>query len=232
MFHFAKQQMAWFFIAGAKENSQIYPLEKYIDRAVIYLSVLGPGLMSLSAIVGRNGWRVIGDMPVIPDEFVLVIFGLWCISFSAYVVIQILKFQKIQLISWGKNFHLINGLFIWSMFRFLPLEKLGYIGGYLVIFGHSIPYIYLGQRYVKNRIKEKEEFYIFFPSKIYVFVILWCLGMTLSFFEVSGFHLLTSTHTGFSIFRVLVISMVFTHYTIDGFMWRRDVHPEGLNWLK
>lgn len=232
MFHFAKQQMSWFYIASAKENSHIFKLEKYIDKLTINLSVLGPGLISLTYIAGRNGWRGVGDMPTLPEETILIVFAMWCLSFGSYVLVQILKYIRLGLISWGKNFHLLNGLMIWCLFRFLPLEKLFYLGGYLVIFGHSIPYIYLGQRYVKNRIKMNEEFYILFPSKIFVVLILFSLGMMFSYFEVTGFDILRSDRTLFSIFRVLVISMVFTHYTIDGFMWKRKVHPEGLSFLK
>ena len=232
MFHFAKQQMSWFYIASSKENSHIFKFEKYIDKLTINLSVLGPGLISLTYIAGRNGWRGIGDMPTLPDETILIVFTMWCLSFTSYVAVQIIKYMKLGLISWGKNFHLLNGLMIWCLFRFLPLEKLFYLGGYLVIFGHSIPYIYLGQRYVKNRLKMKEEFFILFPSKIYVVLILFSLGMLFSYFEVTGFHLLRSDKIQHSILRVLVISMVFTHYTIDGFMWKKNVHPEGLSFLK
>lgn len=233
MFHFGKQQLAWFFIASAKEGKYLNSFDRIIEKLTAYLSIFGPGIISMAYIAGRKGWRFPSDMPVLPDETIYYIYYSWLVSFTTYVGIQVYKFVKFKQISWGKNFHLLNGLFIWIIFRLIPFKEAMYFGGFLVIFGHSIPYIYLGQRYVKDRIAKGEEFFIPFSPKLYVFVILCSIGIALTYIEVFVFdNYVAGNKSRFDFFKTIMVSVVFTHYTIDGFMWKHKKHPEGLAFLK
>jgi hypothetical protein len=229
VFHFSKQQAAWFFISSAKERLVKGSFEKVIDKTTIWLSVLGPALMSMNPNVGKSGWRDSNDLPHLPDFIIPIIFYSWILSTVIYLIIQIKKYQKYNYISWGKHFHLLNGLLIWVMYRLEPIHSIAFLGALLIMYSHSISYIYLGQRYMCSRVAKGEKYFLPLPPIKYLFIMLFLFGVMGAYFEVlviAEYWLLNSV-----LVKSLVLTFVFTHYFFDGFLWKRQYHPEGLEFL-
>lgn len=228
-FHFVKQQCAWFFISGAKEKK--IPVwrkyERLIDNFAIYSCVAGPLLLSMTETFGRSGWRREGDLITVPVFFLWPIYITWAISVITYLTLQIKKYHYNKTITWGKHFHLVNATLIWIAFRLLSNPQLIVIGQFLIVFGHSFPYLYLGLRYHDSR-KDKERFWHGIKS-------IWIMA----FVVISGGILITYseivTERNFypnGIIPSIWMGIIFTHFLIDTFMWKYETHPEGLDFLR
>ena len=228
-FHFAKQQSAWFYITKGKEKSLIQKrkIEHYIDKAVIQLSVLGPLLITMTDSIGRSGWRESGDLIPIPLFVKNPIFVLMIISWILYIALQIYKYQKFKVITWGKNFHLINALLIWTLYRFATSGHLAMAGQLIVVFGHSFPYIYLGLKYYESR-KNKETFWPGINNMKLMATCVVLLGILISYIEVISEKAFYSDGIVPSIW----LGIIFSHFLIDTFMWKTDTHKEGLEFLR
>jgi hypothetical protein len=230
VFHFCKQQAAWFFIASSKDKLKKTKYENVIDKLTIYLSVAGPALISMCSIVGKKGWRISTDLPNLPDQVIHIVFYSWIIVMIQYLCIQCIKYKKKSYVTWGKHFHLINGLFIWVMYRLEPIDSIAFIGALLLMYGHSIPYIYLGQRYMKDRIENGEKYYLPLPSKKFLFIALATFGIAAAYSEVKLVNIFWITNS--EIVKSIILTCVFTHYFFDGFLWKKQYHPEGLAFIK
>lgn len=227
IFHFVKQQCAWFFISGGKEGPKP-KFESYIDKLVIYSSVAGPALLSLTGFIGKDGWRYRGDLITLPMWIENPIYIIWAISWMLYLWVQIKKYIDTKHISWGKHFHLINGMLIWVVYRLEPFPKAGVFGLLLLVFGHSTPYLFLGDRYMKSRKKEGESFWPLFGSVKFILPMIIAMTIFLSYAEVTVRGIFAQSQ----VMRCILLTFVFTHFTLDGFIWRRDIHPEGLSFLR
>ncbi len=228
-FHFAKQQSAWFYITKGKEKVLIQnrKFENYVDKAVVQLSVAGPLLISMTDSIGRSGWRHAGDLIQVPLVFKTPIFVLMILSWLFYIGIQIYKYQKFKVITWGKNFHLLNALIIWGIYRFATVGSLAMAGQLLVVFGHSFPYIYLGLRYYESR-KNKEKFWPGIKNLKTMAISVILLGILISYIEVVSEKAFYSEGIVPSIW----LGIIFSHFLIDTFMWKTDTHKEGLEFLR
>ncbi|MBH48595.1 MAG: hypothetical protein CME71_10545 [Halobacteriovorax sp.] len=227
IFHFIKQQTAWFFISGAKEGPKSAQ-ENLSDKLVIYSCVAGPALLSMIDHVGKSGWRYSWDLISIPVWAETPLILIWLLSMLFYLKVQIEKYIKTGFISWGKNFHLINGMMIWIIYRLEPFPKAAVFGLLLLVFGHSTPYLFLGKRYVDARRGNGEKFLGLVHNPKFMLPVLILSTIGLSYGEVE-------TRNFFSqniIIRSILITFVFTHFTLDSFIWRKDIHPEGLSFLK
>lgn len=228
-FHFAKQQSAWFFISGAKEGkSKAWSgAEKYIDKMVIYSSVAGPLLLSMTDVIGRSGWRKAGDLIQVPLFLEWPIYIIGALSWLAYLSLQIKKYKSERKITWGKHFHLVNALFIWAIYRLASNAQLSVIGQLLIVFGHSFPYIYLGLRYYESR-QQKERFWPGIKNLKVMAIIVILAGILISYMEV----ITEGKWYTNGIVPCIWLGLIFSHFLIDTFMWKRETHPEGLQFLK
>ncbi|PIP88720.1 MAG: hypothetical protein COW01_11140 [Bdellovibrionales bacterium CG12_big_fil_rev_8_21_14_0_65_38_15] len=229
IFHFMKQQSAWFFISKYKEKPTGLNLkyENTIDKLVIYSCIWAPSLISTSSIIGVSGWRIPKDLIQMPQVFVWPVAIVWSVALVLYIGLQVFKFKKTKTISWGKNFHLLNAQIIWLFARFAETPKLQVFGQFLMVFGHSIPYIYLGLKYRESR-TGKEKFFLNFSSLKTLFIFLMTFGMIVSYLEIE-------TEIKFydaGLIPSLWLGVVYTHFMIDTFMWKTKTHPEGLAFLK
>ena len=228
-FHFVKQQSAWFYIAKSKEDPLIQnrKFENYIDKAVIQLSTAGPLLISMTETFGRSGWRSPGDLILVPVFLKMPLFSLMALSLILYIALQIYKYQKFKVITWGKNFHLLNGLLIWTAYRFTTGGGLGMAGQMATVFGHSFPYIYLGLRYYESR-QGKEKFWPGIKNLKIMAVSVVLLGILTSYIEVISERAFYTD----GIVPSLWLGLIFSHFLIDTFMWKTDTHREGLEFLR
>ncbi len=226
IFHFIKQQTAWFFISAARQQRS--SLARIIDKVTIYSCIAGPALLSMMEGIGRSGWRTDNDLIVLPNYFKYPVWALAGISISAYLVNQILEYSKGRQINWGKHFHLLNGTLIWIIYRLEPFPKAAVFGLLLLVFGHSTPYLFLGKKYVASRKNKGERFIALLSSPKLMLPFLIICTMLLSYSEVE----VRNFSNGNFIIRSLLLTIVLTHFTIDSFLWRKDIHPEGLEFLK
>lgn len=229
VFHFAKQQCAWFFIAGAKEGRSLVwsNYEKLIDRFVAYSAIGAPMLLSMTDAIGRSGWRRPGDLILVPMWLVEPIIVIWVGSWIAYLALQIKKYRHDKTITWGKHFHLLNGQLIWFIYRIIPIEQVNIAGQMLIVFGHSFPYIYLGLNYYESR-KTKEKFWPGIQSIKLMACFVIAATILISYIEVVSERKFYSN----GIVPCIWMGLIFTHFLIDTFMWKYDTHPEGLEFLK
>ena len=226
IFHFMKQQTAWFFISAARTGRS--KRERIIDKFAIYSCIAGPALLSMMDGIGKRGWRTEVDLMVLPNYLKYPISMIMALSIAAYLLTQINHFIKNKEINWGKHFHLLNGLVIWVIYRLEPFPNAAIFGLLLLVFGHSTPYLFLGKKYVESRKVKGEHFLALLSSPKLMLPVLIVCTMLLSYGEVE-------TRIFFSeniVIRSLLLTVVLTHFTIDSFLWRRDIHPEGLEFLK
>lgn len=227
LFHFIKQQTAWFFISAAKEGPRSKS-ENYIDKSVIYFSIAGPAILSLVESTGKSGWRYTWDLVSLPAWIQNPIYTLWALSFTLYVLAQIKKYIQTGHISWGKHFHLMNGMLIWVIYRLEPFQKAGVFGLLLLVFGHSTPYLFLGSKYMNSRKSKGERFWATINSPKFMLPVLIICTILLSYTEVTA----RSFYSQNILIRSLLLTFVLTHFTLDSFIWRKNIHPEGLSFLK
>jgi len=229
--HFYKQQNAWFMIASSKEKKK-FVFEKHVEKVLLFLSIAGPGLISMVYYVGRDGWRGPGDLPILPDVVIPIVSYSWIVFFVFYLLIQIRKYQLYKIISWGKHFHLLNSLLIWVIFRLEPFKKAQIYGLFLLLVPHAFPYFYIGIRYIKNRIDKEEEFYISFPSKKLIMPFVYIVAVLITCGELIYGQALQGLGDTYKIASITIYTGVFTHFFLDGFVWKYKYHPEGLDFLK
>mgnify|MGYP003640272668 CR=1 FL=1 len=227
LFHFIKQQTAWFFISGAKEGKKSN-IENISDKLVIYSCVAGPALLSMIDHVGKSGWRYSWDLISLPAWSETPIYSIWFIALALYLTVQIIKYIKTGFVSWGKHFHLINGMLIWVIYRLEPFPKAAVFGLLLLVFGHSTPYLFLGQKYVSSRRGKGESFLALVHNPKFMLPVLILSTIALSYGEVEIRNLFSQN----VIINSMLLTIVFTHFTLDSFIWRNDIHPEGLSFLK
>jgi hypothetical protein len=226
IFHFCKQQISWFSITNSKEKNYFF-FERIMDKFVIYFSVAGPALISMTALAGKDGWRVKGDLPVLSDSILPIVSAIWLFLIISYLCVQSIKYYKYSVVTWGKHFHLMNGIIIWSIYRLEPFETAASYGIFLAVFGHSIPYLFLGQKYLKTN-SAQEEYFIRIPKtrNIAFFLVISTILIALSEVYMGAF-------IGRSeIYRSIIISIVFTHYTLDALIWKSKFNGNNLKFLK
>lgn len=226
IFHFIKQQTAWFFISAARQQRS--SLSRLIDKITIYSFIAGPALLSMMEGIGKSGWRTDADLIVLPNYLKYPVWVIAGVSIISYLIKEILEYSKEKKVNWGKHFHLINGALIWIIYRLEPFPKAAVFGLLLLVFGHSTPYLFLGKKYVASRTGKGERFIALLSSPKLMLPFLIICTMLLSYTEVE----VRNFANGNIIIRSLLLTIVLTHFTIDSFLWRRDVHPEGLEFLK
>lgn len=226
IFHFIKQQTAWFFISAARQQRS--SLSRLIDKITIYSFIAGPALLSMMEGIGKSGWRTDADLIVLPNYLKYPVWIIAGVSIISYLIKEILEYSKEKKVNWGKHFHLINGALIWIIYRLEPFPKAAVFGLLLLVFGHSTPYLFLGKKYVASRTGKGERFIALLSSPKLMLPFLIICTMLLSYTEVE----VRNFANGNIIIRSLLLTIVLTHFTIDSFLWRRDVHPEGLEFLK
>lgn len=231
LIHFYKQQRAWFLIASSKEIKKSN-FENIVDKAVIFFSIGGPIYISLVENVGRDGWRVARDLFYLPDYIIPYVFNGWIISIILYFSLQVKQFYLYKSISWGKHIQLLSSLLIWVAFRLEPFEKSKIYGLFLLFFSHSFPYYYPGIKYVRDRISKGEKFYIPFPESKLIPIFLYVLTVGVVCMEQmlrQAFHGLGNPY---HIIGIIIHTSVLTHFTLDGIIWKKRFHPEGLEFLR
>lgn len=226
IFHFIKQQTAWFFVSAGRQRRT--PFARFIDKLTIYSCIAGPALLSMMEGIGRSGWRLNNDLIVLPNYLKYPVWVIASVALVAYLINQIIDYSKGISINWGKHFHLINGAAIWIIYRLEPFPKAAVFGLLLLVFGHSTPYLFLGKKYVDSRKQKGERFVALLssPKLMLPFLIICTMLLSYSEVEIRNFAFPNI------IVRSLLLTVVLTHFTIDSFLWRRDIHPEGLAFLK
>lgn len=227
IFHFIKQQCAWFFISAGKDSDRTN-FEKHLDRIVAYSAIFVPSFLSMTEHIGKKGWRYHNDFFILPDFIITPLASLWIGSLLVYVFFNVRKFIATNQVNIGKHFHLLNGMLIWVVYRLEPFQGAGVFGLLLLVFGHSTPYIYLGHKYMQQEHKKGESFFLVLTSPKLMIPVLILMTIGLSYFEVQTRNFFASS----TIVRCLLLTIVFTHFTLDSFIWRRDIHPEGLSFLR
>lgn len=227
IFHFVKQQCAWFFISAGKDCTRS-SFEKRLDQIVIYSAIFTPAFLSMTEHIGKKGWRYPNDFFVLPEWIVLPLTLLWGGSLLIYTGFNIRKYLRSGIINVGKHFHLLNGMLIWVIYRLEPFHGAGVFGLLLLVFGHSTPYVFLGHKYMRAQQSKGESFFLILTSPKLMMPLLILMTIGLSYFEVQIRNVFYDNVT----VRCLLLTAVFTHFTLDSFIWRSDVHPEGLSFLR
>ena len=182
LFHFMKQQNAWFYISSAKSglNGQF---EKIVTVMTAWSAVFVPQIISMSngSVVG---WFTRGDIAKIPHIFepLAIIFG--SVSLCFYLFMEGRRWIRSREIHWSKHFHLAIGAFIWFSARLEIFQSFSEsLGPMLVMGGHSFPYFYLGYRYVKDRREKGDTFFPNIQNYYLFFLLIIIVSFSFTYFQ-------------------------------------------------
>lgn len=232
MWHFVKQQQAWFYISSAQGPSRD-KTTIWIDKIAIIAATAG--FMATSQSKEHSiGWFLPGDIIEFPVWMYEPFLYTTCTIIAFYFFWHTRRYLKGHSMNWPAHFYMLFAVLIWGGIRLFITGPLPY---YLSQLCHSIPYFYLGYRYMKT---QREQGVAYFFPKAPV----WALSIT--FIVLSAFigHVdhqfkfswLPNNTWDWSYIRYLAVWAFFdatniTHYTMDKFVWDRKHNPEWTNVL-
>lgn len=226
IYHFIKQQNAWFFICASKVSRS--SKEIWLDKFAIWSSTWGITVLSLSNGI-YYGWFSPNDLPKLPTFLYAPTLGLMIICIFTYICYYTLKSVKTKQIHWAKHHLLLLALICWYMFRLSPDKKHTFASLFIMLFHHAAPYIYLCYKYIKTTtlpkmIKNKR----LNINYTYVSISFYIICMLLAFFQINrlahrdyffGFN--EEKLTLGRIEHCIWIGFSLYHYYFDGFFWKR-----------
>lgn len=214
LYHFIKQQNAWFFISAEKEKIES-SFEKWINILGIYSITWGLTLSSLASPVAYGWWRrsELIPLPVYLYKPLLAVSVGFIAVYCAYNFILFTLGRRLI----SKNFHFVNALIIWGGDRFIG-HKYGF--GLLMAAGHTIPYLFLCSLYLKKQMASGRQFKLPKISLPYLYGFIYIFSVLIGILEYC---------TAESAPSVLLLwgATSLCHFIIDGFFWKRRVNPEG-----
>lgn len=227
LFHFIKQQNAWYFITASKiqRNNR----EVWIDKFAAWSSTWGITILSLSDGV-YFGWFKINDLPHLPTQLYPITLALMICSVSVYIGYYIYKALMTKNIHWAKHHILLTAFIVWYLFRLSPEKEHTILSTLIMLLHHSFPYIYLTSRQLKSVVLPKYKKIRSFPYLVpYVLIGLYLLSVILSYFQT---HRLAQRDYFFELSQQALklgaleysiwIGLSVFHYYIDGFYWKRN----------
>ena len=185
-------------------------------------AVWAPQVMSM-ANGSRVGWFRPGDIIQLPSIFDRLALAFAIISLCLYAGYELLRWKNEKIIHWSKHFHLLNNAIIWYFARLALFGQFsGSLMAFLIMCSHSLPYTYLGFRYVSERKKQGEKFWPNIESS-YLFFLLIILA---SYFFTYVQFINWTMDVNFYLL-CLFITLSSFHYVLDSFMWKKSSNPEG-----
>ncbi|MBY0518679.1 MAG: hypothetical protein K2P81_17345 [Bacteriovoracaceae bacterium] len=229
IWHFIKQQQAWFHIAASRGVARD-KLTLFIDKYAIMACTMG-FVLSSQSMEDSRGWFQPGDIVEFPDFLRWPLLGLSILFILAYFTRHLYLIIKKHPTNWAAHNVFICTLLLWGYTRLGERTVLTY---YLNQLHHAIPYFLLGYRYMQSQRQAGEIYWL--PQ-----LPMWLLGIAI--FAISGFQgniemnmranlgLFSSFNDIFDNTSGLVLMSFFnainiTHYTFDMFFWNRKNNPE------
>lgn len=228
IWHFIKQQQAWFHISANKGA----PRDKWtvkIDNAAIIACTLGFSIASQSEENAR-GWFSRNDLIELPHFLFwpVLITSIACLLL--YVVWHGIKIYKKEPVNWNAHHMMMTSAFVWGWTRLATQNPYTY---YINQLTHAVPYLYLGYRHMVAERARGERFWLpQVPVWIIAILILILAGQQ-GHFEMS-FRFGDYLNDSLGYYRMYLVGSFFnainiTHYAIDMFYWNRKHNP---NWTK
>ncbi|EPG74608.1 putative membrane protein [Leptospira fainei serovar Hurstbridge str. BUT 6] len=238
VFHFIRQQYGFLALYSRKEpfSCKVFPFSW--DKFTLYAITLLPILYWHVAPNGRNfEWFMEGDFYSVPNSMlahtILYLYWSWI---AVYSLSLIYTFLKTRSISWPKNLFLLNTGLVWYVGIIALNDDLSFTITNVV--NHGIPYMALVFLYGKYRRKNFSSFFykafantatgiIVFAATLLLFAYseewLWDTFVWKDHSEIFGNASLIKKGLGKG-FEVILVPLFFlpqfTHYVLDGFLWK------------
>lgn len=212
IFHFLRQQHAWFFISSRNESDR---LGKLINKNAIHALTTGIFIASICEGNYRQCFEP-HDLIVLPGYLFnpLMVWG--GVSAVLYTLYHIAVWMKTKSTNWSAHHLLISSAVCWWMVRLGPASANNFL---LITLHHTVPYLYLGYRYLKTGESQVSRSKEVLPALVYLGLIVISFTRTYpeSFWQFSG--------TANDMYFIIIRTITFTHFTFDMFLWTRSHNP-------
>ncbi len=235
MWHFIKQQQAWFHIAAGRGVARDKWTQK-IDHYAIVCATLGFVIASQCGPESR-GWFRNGDIVELPTLLywpALIISVTGVISYllrHTYLIIKRIP------ANWAAHHVFLCSTIIWGYVRLAPQHVLAY---YFYQLHHAIPYFLLGYRHMQSERSLGRSYWL--PH-----LPMWLLGIGILVISGLQGHFEMNMRAGQGLISnspdlldplgggagalAFFNAINITHYVIDMFYWNRKHNPEWTNAL-
>jgi hypothetical protein len=211
--HFLKQQQAWFHISMRKESYS--KIGRWINKNGIFAVTSGFFFASLSEGHHR-GWYREFDLLQIPAAFYSPLLYWVYASAAVYTGFHLLSWKKNKRTNWAGHHMILAGGLCWWLIRIAP-ESIG--GGLLLPLHHSIPYLFIGYRYMKTGDVHIGR------SKLILPVVIYLGALAVGYGDLLARSLPVEGSLTHQIAIILTASFAYTHFTFDMFLWNRNHNP-------
>ncbi|MBX7170260.1 MAG: hypothetical protein K1X72_04830 [Pyrinomonadaceae bacterium] len=238
VFHFVRQQYGWvnLYRAKAKENSS---LTWWIDAVTIYLASIYPLAFWMTRLPRNFEWFVQNDFIDIPNFIEQILFPIYVLSLLTYFAKSVYLYFTEGFLNVGKDIVVATTAICWYVGIVYFNSDYAFTVTNVII--HGVPYFAIVYFYAKARRETASSFYRFLSANWLIFLAtLWFLAYIEEFFWHRGiWHerlwLFGSEWEWSKNLKTLLVPLLalpqFTHYVLDGFVWRRKALGE-ISFLK
>jgi hypothetical protein len=232
VFHFVRQQYGWVALYRARLNER-GRLGRWIDTAAIYMATLYPLIYWHCHLPRRFHWFLEQDFAALPSLVERIVLPLYALALGAYVLRSLHLWLVQRRPNPGKDIVVATTAVCWYMGIIAFNSDYAFTVTNVII--HGVPYLALiyWYRYVRQSCDEiaasghtwkLATFLATLWLLAYAEELLWDRGV---WHERSW---LFGSAWDLASFKIIVVPLLvlpqFTHYVLDGFIWRRKSNPE------
>jgi hypothetical protein len=236
VFHFVRQQYGWVALYRAKLGERDRA-SYWIDTVTIYLATIYPLTFWMTALPRNFEWFVQNDFINIPNFIAQVLFPVYVLSLVVYFAKSIYLYFARGFLNPGKDIIIATTAVCWYVGIVAFNSDYAFTVTNVII--HGVPYFALVYWYSQQRRETATSFYKTLSSNWLVFLAtLWLLAYTEELFWARGvWHermwVFGAAENGgwdwskISVFIVPLLALPqFTHYMLDGFLWKRKYNEK------
>jgi len=237
VFHFVRQQYGWVNLYRRKggETSRV---TWWIDAAAVYLASVYPLAFWMTRLPRNFEWFVQNDFFAIPAVVEKVLFPMYALTLTVYVIKSFFLYIRDGFLNIGKDIVVATTAICWYVGIVVFNSDYAFTVTNVII--HGVPYFALIYVYARWRREKTGKVYRAFSSHWLVFLAtLWAIAYVEELFWDRGvWHdhawLFGGGWEWSPMIQMLVVPLLalpqLTHYVLDGFIWRRRGNP-GMNFL-
>jgi hypothetical protein len=232
VFHFVRQQYGWVALYRARKHEH-GKLGFWIDTAAIYLATIFPLIYWHSNLPREFWWFLPNDFAAMPYFTVRIVEPIYWVVLSVYAARSLYRWIVLREVNPGKDIVVATTAICW--YAGIVAYNSDYAFTVTNVIIHGVPYFALVYWYARSRRTEtNSKTYRLLSSNFAVFLLtLWLLAYVEELFWHRGVWRdrawLFGSAWDVQTLKVLLVPLLalpqFTHYFLDGFIWRRKSNP-------
>jgi len=232
VFHFVRQQYGWVALYRRKLG-ETNRWTWWIDASAIYLATIYPLAYWMTRLPRNFEWFVQNDFVSLPSFVEIVLFPIYVIALTAYFGKSIYQYLTTGFLNIGKDIIVATTAVCWYIGIVFFNSDYAFTVTNVII--HGVPYFALIYVYAQFHRQSSGRVYRSLSSNWLVFLAtLWALAYIEELFWHRGvWHdklWLFGGEWSWDDLKMFLVPLLavpqLTHYVLDGFIWRRNSHPD------